>query len=600
MAFDGKTLKRDGSGITPVPQHFNPIADDYEPIYGRNNAGRVELYGPDGNPISADDSNKLAVRATEIESLLNDIKGKDFATQTTVAAILNKIISAPATEAKQTALAALIGEVQASPTANTLLARLKSLEDKIAAIDSVLDAIVDGSAPAVTQLSGSILAEDETTGDPEAVTAVTSPVDGKRYLGVAVMNPAGYDDVSDSVKQMQAQRDIIATTIDNIVDTIGQENILMFLPMWENVGTKIYDLINKDLSFTVIDPAFGQLSPFGQNIFFNGTTSIATEDPIPEAYHITGSTNQSMQSPTAVAAQKVKAIANYVAKARVKLVKVGSPDGSIKLEIRATKDGSAIAGGVSVAVACSEIATTVDMRGFAFNAIPVLQKNTQYYLAVVYDGNSNADSSNYIAVAYDSSGGYGQGRHHYDGAAWTDTAGQDYVFELYSNHLDLPDDFMIISLAEVNHSTLGQRNVFGATTTFAGGLPQLCYRSEGLVRAQFSEAAAAINADYYKVPSEFIAWATSWEKALSTAKLKLYANGKFVASTNGTAEASHAKMVQPFCIGGRKLASGTTDGFFMGQIGPVIMAKLPSTNAAQAIGKVSSDLVVLRKYGVNV
>ncbi len=210
MAYDTKTVKRDGSGITPVPQHFNPIADDYEPIYGRNNAGRVELYGPDGNPISADDSNKLAVRATEIESLLNDIKGKDFATQTTVAAILNKIISAPATEAKQTAielilnsldgkdystlakqneilvklaaletklssdpatqttlaailakiiaapateakqdaLAALIGEVDADPTANSLLARLKSLETKI-------DAIIDGTSPAVTQLSGS-------------------------------------------------------------------------------------------------------------------------------------------------------------------------------------------------------------------------------------------------------------------------------------------------------------------------------------------------------------------------------------------------------------------------------------------------------------
>lgn len=153
MAYDEKTLKRDGSGITPVPQHFNPIADDYEPIYGRNNAGRVELYGPDGNPISTDDSNKLAVRASEIETILNEIKSKDFATQTTLAAILAKLIAAPATEAKQDALAALIGEVDADPTANTLLARIKSLEDKI-------DAIIDGSAPAVTQLSGSIIADE--------------------------------------------------------------------------------------------------------------------------------------------------------------------------------------------------------------------------------------------------------------------------------------------------------------------------------------------------------------------------------------------------------------------------------------------------------
>ena len=53
-----------------------------------------------------------------------------------------------ATEAKQTAMEALIGEAQASPAVNTVLARLKSLEDKI-------DAMVDGTSPAVTTLSGS-------------------------------------------------------------------------------------------------------------------------------------------------------------------------------------------------------------------------------------------------------------------------------------------------------------------------------------------------------------------------------------------------------------------------------------------------------------
>jgi hypothetical protein len=131
MGYNSKSIKKDLDG-KPIPQYFNPVEDEYEVLQGRNGANRVEIYGPDGNPISV-----------------------DFATQTTLAAILNKIIAAPATEAKQTALAALIGEVQASPTANTLLARLKSLEDKIGTIDGVLDAIVDGSAPAATQLTGS-------------------------------------------------------------------------------------------------------------------------------------------------------------------------------------------------------------------------------------------------------------------------------------------------------------------------------------------------------------------------------------------------------------------------------------------------------------
>lgn len=44
-----------------------------------------------------------------------------------LAAILAKIIAAPATEAKQDEIKALIGEVQSDPTADTLLARLKSL-----------------------------------------------------------------------------------------------------------------------------------------------------------------------------------------------------------------------------------------------------------------------------------------------------------------------------------------------------------------------------------------------------------------------------------------------------------------------------------------
>jgi hypothetical protein len=71
------------------------------------------------------------ISAPATEAKQDTLIAKDFATQTTLAAILAKIIAAPATEAKQTALNALIGEVQAAPTANTMLARLKALEDKL-------------------------------------------------------------------------------------------------------------------------------------------------------------------------------------------------------------------------------------------------------------------------------------------------------------------------------------------------------------------------------------------------------------------------------------------------------------------------------------
>ena len=253
MAYNTKTVKRDGSGITPVPQHFNPTADDYEAILGRNGASRVELYGPDGNPISTS-SGKLAVRATEIESLLNDIKGKDFATQTTLeailakliatpateakqdtlishvdgmesalASILAKLIDAPATEAKQDALAALIGEVQASPTANTLLARLKSLEDKI-------DAITDGTSPAVTQLSGSILAKDEVTGDIIELSAAKDE-ENNYHLTVIDKAPAGYNESKDAIKTLATSNlEVIKVHDTGSTISIANNATLFLLP----------------------------------------------------------------------------------------------------------------------------------------------------------------------------------------------------------------------------------------------------------------------------------------------------------------------------------------------------------------------------------
>lgn len=154
MAANTKQIKGDVDR-KPSPQYYNPVADEYEYLYGENGASRHILYSSDGQPITSS-GNKLAVRASEIETLLSDIKSKDFATQTTLAAILAKLISAPATEAKQTALNALIGEVQAAPTANTLLARLKNLEDKI-------DKITAGTSPAVTTLAGRNVAKTKVT-----------------------------------------------------------------------------------------------------------------------------------------------------------------------------------------------------------------------------------------------------------------------------------------------------------------------------------------------------------------------------------------------------------------------------------------------------
>lgn len=156
MPGNTKQLKKDVDQ-KPAPQYFDPVLDEYGYLYGSNGATRHIIYGANGEPISTT-GNKLAVRATEMETTLGTLltkTGFDAKVDLALSALRdalrgtgNKSLTDLATT--QAALAAVIGEAAAAPTANTILARLKSLEDKI-------DAITTGTTPAVTQLTGSIL-----------------------------------------------------------------------------------------------------------------------------------------------------------------------------------------------------------------------------------------------------------------------------------------------------------------------------------------------------------------------------------------------------------------------------------------------------------
>lgn len=154
MPGNTKQLKKDVDQ-KPAPQYFDPVLDEYGYLYGSNGATRHIIYGANGEPISTT-GNKLAVRATEMETTLGTLltkTGFDAKVDLALSALRdalrgtgNKSLTDLATT--QAALAAVIGEAAAAPTANTILARLKSLEDKI-------DAITTGTTPAVTQLTGS-------------------------------------------------------------------------------------------------------------------------------------------------------------------------------------------------------------------------------------------------------------------------------------------------------------------------------------------------------------------------------------------------------------------------------------------------------------
>lgn len=149
---------------------------------------------------------------------VDGLEGKDFATQTTAAAILAKLIAAPSTEAKQdtantslasiltsvdglealTALlatAAQIGEVQASPTANTVLARLKTLEGYLDGVEGLLTTIRDNADTLESNTTGlatqatlaSILSDLQAKAD----LAETQPVSAAQAAGPSSATQAG-------------------------------------------------------------------------------------------------------------------------------------------------------------------------------------------------------------------------------------------------------------------------------------------------------------------------------------------------------------------------------------------------------------------------
>jgi hypothetical protein len=95
-----------------------------------------------------------------IESLLTTLNSKDFATQTTEAAILAKLIAAPATEAKQdtgnTSLATIAGKDFATQTTLALIkAQTDNLDTALSGIKTGTDKIVTAPALDATLTGGS-------------------------------------------------------------------------------------------------------------------------------------------------------------------------------------------------------------------------------------------------------------------------------------------------------------------------------------------------------------------------------------------------------------------------------------------------------------
>jgi len=392
--------------------------------------------------------------------------------------------------------------------------------------------------------------------------------------------------------EVRARREMQLRAIDNILDLVGAENIQLFLPMWETSGTTLRDLLRPDLTFTVSGAFLNQNGPFGGCLYFDGVDDYASRDPI--LSNKLGSSTQELQASTAVAVQKLNVDAVQIGFVRVKIVKKGTPDGSIRLEIRTAKDGAAIENGTSSSLPCESISTSIVWRGFTFLTAPKLQKNTTYYLALVYVGNTNADADKNISWRYDSAGRYGQGRNYYNGAGWTDTAGEDFVFEIYDDRLTQPDDwsFIVCAKADIAMSTALHIPLSTATMTAVGQAMQ--YSNTGRLSGKWTEGSVAKYAYGYRYPLNVNNVHTfTFNKALDTAKGKYYLNNVLIGSGDGTAATACDPIAHPHSIGCLVSQEGGASAYFQGYIGPIL--QIAKTLSAAEVAKIAHNLLVLRK-----
>ncbi len=87
MGYDLVTILTDHDG-NPIPQYYDTVAGEFKPLTEEETE---KLATRMGEVQASPTANTLLGRLKEIEDYLNSVDGKDFATQTTLAAVLAKL-----------------------------------------------------------------------------------------------------------------------------------------------------------------------------------------------------------------------------------------------------------------------------------------------------------------------------------------------------------------------------------------------------------------------------------------------------------------------------------------------------------------------------
>lgn len=392
------------------------------------------------------------------------------------------------------------------------------------------------------------------------------------------------------------RKELAMRVYDAIIATIGLENIAMFLPMWETEGDFVHDLIKPDLKFKVGTP--GNLGSQGLlhevPSFSNNANHAIVQAPLTESPE--KDTPIAMDGPDKMLAQRIKRISGKVAFIRIQSNIVGSL-GSARLEIAIHEDASGVPGDV-VATSndfsfLSSLNSADRMVGMRFQDEQLtLRGDTDYWLVLKYNDGTGVDGSNYINWNHDANAVYDEDSAVFDGSSWTAGSGA-HTFDIYTDDFVFPEDFSVIAAVRHEFPSLGSRRVLLSSASHTGSVGLNLYWDAR--EYMFTNRTGGVAYDVRSsntISQEHVVLAGSFSASLADDKYKLFMNGHLRGTENGNAGSTHARLIQPMCIGSEINSYGELSNNFTGRVGPVII-----THTALTAGQMAdvAHLLMLNK-----
>jgi hypothetical protein len=401
---------------------------------------------------------------------------------------------------------------------------------------------------------------------------------------------------SQAVPTRQAFKDVAMRAYENIVDIIGAENILMFVPGWETSGSVLKDLLNPDIQFDVVGATLGQTGLLHPVPNFDGVNDYCVQKAKTEA--TTHNAQVDLTSGTMKAAQKLVTLNCGLGFVNLYLIKTGAPSAQLKVDI--VEDSAGVPGSTVVwssnAKWTSDIdASTVWCIGFDRSAPAQLVRSKTYWLVLYYSSVTTVDASNYVSWRLDNAGAYGQPRATYDGVTWTVTSGQSHAFHLYGDELIVTDDASFVGVGKFGASNITQILMSMVGKQGDWTLLSVRYQYQYGVQSIWKDSAGnnlIVDSNRFSLNVHEVI-ASTFSKVNAAAKAKLYLNGKLENTADGIANNGLRQVQYPAAFSTYIGFIGPSSQWMQGPAGPWIWTK--NELMATQVAKITNQLLALRR-----